>query len=83
MKAKTIIILVVVLLALVILFQNTQVVTLNLLLWEISMSQIILTITTLVIGFAIGVIVTRLLTKPRVPVFVKSGEEKTTHSNSG
>ncbi|MDD3579552.1 MAG: LapA family protein [Desulfobacca sp.] len=64
MKVKTIVIAVLILLALVILFQNTQVVTLHLLLWKISMSQIIFTVATLIIGFVFGFIVTRLLTKP-------------------
>ncbi|MBW1917011.1 MAG: LapA family protein [Deltaproteobacteria bacterium] len=78
MKYKTIAILVAILLGLIILFQNTQVVTLKVLLWEITMSQIILTITTMVIGFVVGFIVTRLLTKPHSPI----STEKVTTSNA-
>ena len=63
MKAKTIIILVLVALFLIILFQNTQVVELRLLFWTISMSRIILFPLTLLLGFAIGYIVCKLTNK--------------------
>ncbi|OPX20128.1 MAG: hypothetical protein BZ151_05655 [Desulfobacca sp. 4484_104] len=66
MKVRSIVIAVLILLALVILFQNPQVVTLHLLLWEISISQIIFTVATLIIGFVLGFIVTRILTKPHI-----------------
>ena len=54
MKPKTVMILVVSILFLIILFQNTQVVSLKLLLWEISMSRIILLPLIMVVGFIIG-----------------------------
>ncbi len=61
MKPKVIVILVLVVLFLIILAQNTHVITLNLLFWTISMSQIILIAFTLLGGFIIGYL-TSLLT---------------------
>jgi uncharacterized integral membrane protein len=63
MKPKILIITIAILLLLVILVQNTQVVTLRLFFWEVSMSQIILISLTLLIGFVIGFIVTTVLSK--------------------
>jgi len=54
MKPKAIAILVLVILFLIILAQNTQVLTLRLFFWSISMSQIILIAFILVGGFVIG-----------------------------
>ena len=54
MKPKAIAILVLVILFLIILAQNTQVLTLRLFFWSISMSQIILIAFVLVGGFVIG-----------------------------
>jgi len=54
MKAKTIIILILIGLFLVILLQNTQVVTFQLLLWEITMSRILLILVILIIGVLLG-----------------------------
>ena len=59
MKPTTIVILVLVALFVIILVQNTQVVTLRLLFWKIGMSQIILVPLTMLIGFIIGFIVAR------------------------
>ncbi|MDP8211165.1 MAG: lipopolysaccharide assembly protein LapA domain-containing protein [Candidatus Stygibacter australis] len=59
MKAKTIIILVLIALFLIILFQNTQVVELRLLFWTISMSRIILFPLTLLVGIIIGFVLGR------------------------
>jgi uncharacterized integral membrane protein len=59
MKPKLIVSLVVVVLFLIFLFQNTQVVTLRLYFWSISMSQIILIPLTLILGFAAGYIVAK------------------------
>ena len=61
MKPKVIVILVLVVLFLIILAQNTHVITLNLFFWTISMSQIILIAFTLLGGFIIGYL-TSLLT---------------------
>ena len=65
MKPKIIITTIVVLPLLIILFQNTQVVTLRLFFWEVSMAQIILISLTLLIGFVIGFIVTTVFSKRR------------------
>ncbi len=54
MKPKTIIILILLILCLVILIQNTEVVTLKVFLWSISMSRILLIPILIVIGFVIG-----------------------------
>jgi putative membrane protein len=63
MKPKTIIILVLLLLSLVILVQNTQVVTLRVLFWHMSMSRILLIPLLLLIGFVIGYLVAALRRK--------------------
>ena len=54
MKTKTIIIAIVAILLLIIILQNTQVVSLRLFFWTISMSRIILLALTLIVGFALG-----------------------------
>ncbi len=54
MKPKTIIILIILVLFLIVLLQNTQVVTLRFLFWEISMSPIIFLAASLFIGVVIG-----------------------------
>jgi uncharacterized integral membrane protein len=54
MKTKTIIIAIVAVLLLIIILQNTQVVSLRLFFWTISMSRIILLALTLIVGFALG-----------------------------
>ena len=63
MKPKIIIITIVILTLLIILLQNTQVVTVRLFFWKVSMSQIILISLTLLIGFVIGFISTTVLSK--------------------
>jgi uncharacterized integral membrane protein len=64
-NAKTIAIIVVFILFLVFLFQNTSVVTLRLYFWEISMSQIILIPLVLLVGFAVGFAVAKLTGKKK------------------
>jgi uncharacterized integral membrane protein len=59
MKPMTIFILVLVALFVIILVQNTQVVTLQLLFWKLGMSQIILVPLTMLIGFILGYIVAK------------------------
>ena len=59
MRAKFIVVLVLIALFLVILIQNIQPVTLRLFFWKIGMSQIILMPLTLVIGFIAGFIVAK------------------------
>lgn len=60
MKAKTIIILIIAALFLIILLQNTQVVTLRLYFWQLTMSRIVLLVVTLLVGFVVGFIVAKL-----------------------
>ena len=60
MKPKLILVLVLIALFLIVLIQNTQVVTLRLFFWKIGMSQIILIPLTMLIGFVVGYIVTRV-----------------------
>lgn len=66
MKPKAIIGAVLAILFVIILIQNTQVVTLRLFFWKIGMSQIILIPLTMVIGFAAGFIVAKLTGERRV-----------------
>ncbi len=61
MKPKLIAILVITLLFLIVLGQNAHVVTLNLLFWSISVSQIILILFALLIGFALGYITSEVI----------------------
>ncbi len=63
MKPKVIVLLVLAVLFLIILAQNTHVITLNLLFWTISMSQIILIAFVLLGGFVIGYLTSRLTGK--------------------
>lgn len=60
MKAKTIIILILIALFMVILIQNTQVVTVQLFFWKLSMSRIILICVLMFIGFIIGFLVAKV-----------------------
>lgn len=54
MKPRTVAILGTALLALVILLQNTQVVFVRILFWRVAMSQILLILLVLLVGFALG-----------------------------
>lgn len=65
MKPKVISVLVLIILFLVFLIQNTQVVTLRLYFWKISMSQIILIPLVLILGFALGYGVAKMAGKNR------------------
>lgn len=60
MKAKTIGLSVLIALFVIVLIQNTQVVTLRLFFWKTGMSQIILIPLTMLIGFVVGYIVARV-----------------------
>ncbi len=64
MKPKAIVILVLVVLFLIILIQNTHVITLNLFFWKVSLSTIILILFVLLGGFIIGYL-TSMLTRRR------------------
>jgi uncharacterized integral membrane protein len=64
MKPKTIIILILLILCLVTLIQNTEVVTLQVFLWSITMSRILLIPILIVIGFVIGYLAAALRKRP-------------------
>ena len=59
MKTKHIIILVLLLLAVIFVIQNSAMVTIKLFFWSISMNQIIMICGLLLVGFLIGYLVTR------------------------
>jgi uncharacterized integral membrane protein len=59
MKPKTIIILVFIALLVVVLIQNTQIVTFSLLFWRVSVSEMILVPLVLLIGFVLGFLVAK------------------------
>ncbi len=61
MKPKIIVVLVLIALFVIVLIQNTQVVTLRLFFWKIGMSQIILIPLTMVIGFVVGFLVSKVI----------------------
>jgi uncharacterized integral membrane protein len=56
MKPKFVIIIVLILLALIIAFQNKEIVTFHLFFWKISMSRILVIIGFLFIGFFVGLL---------------------------
>jgi uncharacterized integral membrane protein len=60
MRPKFIVVLVLIALFLIILIQNTQVVTLRLFFWKVGMSQIILIPLTMAIGFVVGFVVSKV-----------------------
>ena len=60
MRPKFIVVLVLIALFLIILIQNTQVVTLRLFFWNVGMSQIILIPLAMAIGFVVGFIVSKV-----------------------
>lgn len=66
MKPKWIVCLVVVVLFLIFLLQNTQVVTLRLYFWSVSMSQIILIPIVLIFGFVAGYVVAKIIAKQAI-----------------
>ena len=59
-KPKTIVSFVIIVLLLVIFFQNTQVVSFRIFFWKISMSQIILIPLTMIIGLVLGYVIGKL-----------------------
>ena len=63
MRPKFVVVLVLIALFLIILIQNTQVVTLRLFFWKTGMSQIILIPLTMAIGFVVGFVVSRVTGK--------------------
>ena len=65
MKPKLIIGIVAIILFVIFLIQNTQVVTLRLYFWKLSMSQIIFISITMLIGIAVGYIIATMRGKAR------------------
>lgn len=65
MKPKVLIILVLLIVFLIILIQNTHVVDINLLFWTISMSQIILIAFALLGGFIIGYLTAKMTARSK------------------
>jgi uncharacterized integral membrane protein len=63
MKAKGIIIVILAILALILIIQNTGVVPIQLLFWRIWMSRIVLIVLMLAIGFGIGFVLAKLTGK--------------------
>jgi uncharacterized integral membrane protein len=64
MKWKVILVLVILALIIVLLIQNTQVVTFSIYFWKISISQVILVPIILLIGILLGVLLIRSKQKP-------------------
>lgn len=60
MKLKSIILIILAVLAFVIIIQNTQVVTVQLFFWQLFMSRIVLILVMMAIGVAIGYIIARV-----------------------
>jgi uncharacterized integral membrane protein len=54
MRPKVIAIIVLVVLALIVLYQNSDVVTIRLFFWSFAMSQVVLVLLNLAIGFVLG-----------------------------
>ena len=59
-KPKTIVSFVIIVVLLVIFFQNTQIVSFRIFFWKISMSQIILIPLTMIIGLVLGYVIGKL-----------------------
>ncbi len=64
MKPKVIILLILIVLALIILLQNTDPTEFQLLFWNIEMSLVILVLVNLLIGFVLGFVVAKLTGRP-------------------
>ena len=59
MKPKVIVVLVLLVISLIFIFQNSKVVTIQLLFWTVSASRIIMILGLLFIGFAVGFLLGR------------------------
>ena len=71
---KSIIAAIVIVLFIILLFQNTQVVTLRLFFWKVTMSHFIMIFITLFLGFIGGYIISAVWRKRRKPTEVQGGE---------
>lgn len=65
MKTKTIVTVLLIVLCLIILLQNTQMVTLRFLFWELGISRIFLLPLLIIVGFIIGYVVAKIEKKPK------------------
>jgi uncharacterized integral membrane protein len=74
MNAKQILILVVAVLALIVMLQNTGIVSIQLLFWKISMSRIIMLAFLLLAGFLLGILVSSPVFRREKPGRRNSGE---------
>ncbi|KPL15130.1 hypothetical protein AMJ74_02095 [candidate division WOR_3 bacterium SM1_77] len=63
MKVKSIVIIILAIIALILIVQNTEVVPIQLLLWRIWMSRIVLIVLMLAIGFGIGFVLAKATRK--------------------
>ncbi len=63
MKTKTIVILVLIILAVVLVIQNSAMVELQIYFWKIIMSRIIFMVGLLALGFALGFLVAKMRTR--------------------
>ena len=63
MKPKTIISFVLIVLAIVIVIQNSEMITLQLFFWKIMMSRIIFMVGLLAVGFMLGFLVAKMIQK--------------------
>ena len=71
MKPKVIVVLILMALFLIILIQNTQIVTYRLYFWKVSISQIILVPLVALFGFVVGFIVAKLTGRRRRSVVLE------------
>ncbi len=67
MRVKSIIIIILAILAVVLIAQNTAVTPIQLLFWQVNMSRIVLIILLLAIGFAIGFILAKTTGRKHPP----------------
>ena len=75
MKPKTIVITVLIILCLIVLLQNTQMVTLRFFFWEASVSRIFLLPILVLLGFIIGYVAAKLEKRPRKESRVVENED--------
>jgi uncharacterized integral membrane protein len=76
MKIKTVFILFLLFLFLIILLQNTEVVSFRIYFWELSMSRIILLPAVLIIGFIIGFIIAKIRRKKHLTKIKERGDDE-------
>jgi len=76
MKSKTIVAIVLIILCLIVLLQNTQIVTLRFFFWEVSISRIFLLPCLILLGFIMGYVTAKRGYKSRQKSKVIGNEEK-------